>query len=221
MSYQFARIDLSKTDYKESVEWKYLLELPKTRAWQCLNGRMCPHRSQVVEVLKSWPQGTLSYGDHIPLENWAYSTYRGCENDNNFLRLANLYGSTRVNIVTETIYDYTPGIISEKTLLAFVAQQIPIVIGHQGIVQHCRELGFDMFDDIIDHGYDSIEDEDQRMNSVVQQCVLLDQRFTLDRCVELKTMLAERLDNNYNLLKQIATHRDDKFRDLLKELNEN
>ena len=26
MSYQFARIDLSKTNYKESVEWKYLLE---------------------------------------------------------------------------------------------------------------------------------------------------------------------------------------------------
>ena len=26
MSYQFARIDLSKTDYKQSVEWKYLLE---------------------------------------------------------------------------------------------------------------------------------------------------------------------------------------------------
>ena len=26
MSYQFARIDLSKTDYNQSVEWKYLLE---------------------------------------------------------------------------------------------------------------------------------------------------------------------------------------------------
>ena len=26
MSYQFARIDLSKTEYNESVEWKYLLE---------------------------------------------------------------------------------------------------------------------------------------------------------------------------------------------------
>ena len=26
MSYQFARIDLSQTDYKQSVEWQYLLE---------------------------------------------------------------------------------------------------------------------------------------------------------------------------------------------------
>ena len=26
MSYQFARIDLSKTNYKQSVDWKYLLE---------------------------------------------------------------------------------------------------------------------------------------------------------------------------------------------------
>jgi hypothetical protein len=64
-----------------------------------------------------------------------------------------------VNIVTETEYNTAPGIISEKTLLAFAAQQIPVIIGHQGIVQHCKELGFDMFDDVVDISYDTLPNQ--------------------------------------------------------------
>ena len=128
--------------------------MPKTQAWQCLNGRMCTHRRRAVDILQHWPNGMLSYGNEIPLPEWAYSTYRGTENDDNFIRLADVYGSCAVNIVTETEYNTTPGIISEKTLMAFAAQQIPIVIGHSNAVQHCKELGFDMFDDLVDTSYD-------------------------------------------------------------------
>lgn len=140
-------------------EWKHILDMPKTHAWQCLNGRTCPHRMRVMQVLRTWENGILSYGNDIPLPDWAYSTYRGTENDENFVRLANVYGSCAVNIVTETEYDTAPGIVSEKTLMAFAAQQIPIVIGHQGIVQHCKELGFDMFDDLVDTSYDVLPNE--------------------------------------------------------------
>ena len=35
-----------------------------------------------------------------------------------------------------------------------IAGQIPIVIGHPGIVQSCQELGFDMFEDLVDISYD-------------------------------------------------------------------
>lgn len=110
--------------------------------------------------------------------------------------------------------------VTEKTFKAFGLRQIPIWFGVPNLVQTIRTLGFDMFDDIIDHSYDSIDNEERRMEAVVSQCVHLDQQFTLTQCVELKTQLAQRLNNNYNLLKHIATHRDDKFRDLLKELNE-
>jgi hypothetical protein len=70
-----------------------------------------------------------------------------------------LYGRTAVNIVTETEYDTAPGIVTEKTLMAIAAGQIPIVIGHQGIVQHCRELGFDMFDDLVNTSYDTLPND--------------------------------------------------------------
>ncbi len=152
--------DMARALYRRWPEWKHILEQPKT-GWQCLNGRMCLHRRRVVDVLQPWPNGVLRYGNEIALPEWAYSTYRGTENDDNFIRLSKVYGSCAVNIVTETEYDTAPGIVSEKTLMAIAAEQIPIVIGHQGIVQHCRELGFDMFDDLVDTSYDQLPN-DQR-----------------------------------------------------------
>lgn len=140
-------------------EWQHITEQPKTVPWQCLNGRMCLHRRRAVDVLLNYAPGFLSYGNEIPLPEWSYSTYRGTENDDNFIRLANVYGSAAVNIVTETEYNTAPGIISEKTLMAFAAEQIPIVLGHRDIVKHCEELGFDMFTDLVDTSYDTLPND--------------------------------------------------------------
>jgi hypothetical protein len=143
-----------ETIRKRQTEWQYHFEQPRSMAWQCLNGRKCNHRLQVVNILKTWPDGILSYGDEILLDQWNYSSYRGTENDKNFVRLAPLYSQCSVNIVTETQYEDRPGIITEKTLQAMIAGQIPILIGHPGIVQDCRELGFDMFEDLVNTSYD-------------------------------------------------------------------
>ena len=148
-------------------EWSHLPHLPKTQAWQCLNGRMCPHRLQVNEILQHWPNGVLSYHDAVPLSQWDYSTYRGTENEDNFMRLLDVYGSCAVNIVTETQYNVAPGIITEKTFMAMLAEQVPIVIGYPGIVQDCVELGFDMFTDIVDVSYDALPN-DQRIQRALE-----------------------------------------------------
>jgi hypothetical protein len=140
-------------------QWQGKFNVEKTQAWQCLNGRTCDHRWRTAEVLKTWPNGTLSYGTKIPLNQWDYSTYRGTENYDNFLRLLPLYQQSRVNVVTETDYNARPGVICEKTLYAFVAKQIPIIVGHPGAVQDCKDLGFDMLDDLVDHSYDWLPNE--------------------------------------------------------------
>jgi hypothetical protein len=156
-----------------SARWhqcESVLHQTRTHAWQCLNGRMCPHRRRAVSVLQSWPNGWLSYGPEIKLPQWAYDTYRGTENDENFVRLLPVYGSASVNIVTETLYDHRPGLISEKTLFAMAAGQIPIIIGSAGIVADCKNMGFDVFDDVVDTSYDFLPN-DQR----VEQALLRNQ----------------------------------------------
>ena len=136
--------------------WLPQLDAPRTRAWQCLNGRKCAHRHRVARILEAWPHGVLSFGTAIPLPDWAYDTYPGTENEDNWMRLLPIYSASALNIVTETQYDRAPGIITEKTTMALLARQIPIVIGYAGIVRDCEELGFDMFTDLVDTSYDSL-----------------------------------------------------------------
>ena len=140
-------------------EWRHIHSTPKTHAWQCLNGRICPHRRNVAYKMRELSNGWLSLGTEIALPQHNYSYYFGCENLSNFMALLYVYGSAPVNIVTETEYEPPVGIITEKTQMAFAAQQIPLVIGYRGIVAHCRRQGFDMFDDVVDNSYDDLPND--------------------------------------------------------------
>lgn len=78
MTYQFARIDLSKTDYQPSVEWQYL---PATKeniqACQDVYRIYCKHRqfNSVMPVFDSRFQDhnadTIGYYDHNKLVAWS------------------------------------------------------------------------------------------------------------------------------------------------------
>jgi hypothetical protein len=138
-------------------DWKHILDQPRPTAWQCLNGRICTHRRFTADRLAAFDNGWLSLGMEIPLPAHAYDSYPGCENDDNFMALKYIYGSTAVNIVTETQFFEHTGIVTEKTLHAIMAEQIPIVIGHKGIVEHCRQMGLDMFDDLVNTNYDTVD----------------------------------------------------------------
>lgn len=140
-------------------QWRHIFNAPKTHPWQCLNGRITKHRAFTSSVLRSLDNGWLSLGSEIPLPTHDYSCYFGCENVPNFMSLLYVYQSAPVNIVTETEYEPPTGIVTEKTLMAFAAQQVPIVIGHQGIVDQCRRMGFDMFDDVVDNSYDNLPND--------------------------------------------------------------
>lgn len=172
---------------------------PKTHAWQCLNGRMCPHRRRAVDILQSWGNGWLSYGPEIPLPLWNYSTYRGTENDENFVRLLPVYGTAAVNIVTETQYDHRPGVVCEKTLFAMAAQQIPILIGYPGIIADCQDMGFDMFDDVVDTSYDFLPN-DQR----VEQAILRNQDLIQGR-IDISYLQQRLQQQSYRVLNTTET----------------
>lgn len=157
-----------------------VLSQPKTRAWQCLNGRMCPHRLRATEILRNWNNGWLSYGDDIKLPLWEYSTYRGTENDENFVRLLPVYGTAAVNIVTETQYNDRPGVICEKTLFAMAAGQVPLLIGYPGIIQDCQEMGFDMFEDVVDTSYDFLPNDQRVEQAILRNQDLIQGRINID-----------------------------------------
>ena len=189
------------------LEWCHIVVEPKTQAWQCLNGRMCDHRSRVVHTLEDWPGGTLSYHDRIRLPNYDYAQYT-YNNVDNFINLDYVYSVAAVNIVTETEYATGPGIISEKTLLAMAAEQIPIIIGHRGIVQHCKELGFDMFTDLVDISYDTMPNHIRAEQAVLLNQDLIQGRIDLAPYQERLRAQREFLLDDYPTMMEMRFQRD-------------
>jgi hypothetical protein len=109
------------------------------------------------------------------------------------------------NIVVESSSQTDPGIwrsqfITEKTFKAFGLRQIPLWMAVPGLVAQVRALGFDLFDDLIDHNYDNISDESQRQEKLVEQITQLNQAYTLDQCQQLRNQLSSRLEQNFQLL---------------------
>lgn len=71
------------------------------------------------------------------------------------------YNQTALNIVTES--DYNINFFSEKTWKPIYAQQLFIHIGAQNNIKYLRKFGFDVFDDLIDHSYDTEPDLSRRV----------------------------------------------------------
>ncbi len=66
------------------------------------------------------------------------------------------YREAVAEIATETVFSSPAYLVTEKTLNTFLGCNFPIILGGCGIIEHLRWLGFDMFDDIIDHSYDTM-----------------------------------------------------------------
>lgn len=178
---------------RTQTQWQSQLMQPRQRRWQCLNGRIAQHRRDVLELLDT--TGVISLGDEIPLEVRPYSQYATDTNDSNWLHLLPIYSDCDINIVTETEYNH-PGIISEKTLMALLALQVPIVIGHLGIVQQCRALGFDMFEDIVDTSYDDLPNHSRLFEAINRN------RGLLERGVDREQLMPRLLRNQRYVLDQ-------------------
>lgn len=95
-----------------------------------------------------------------------------------------------INIITETGYEpeyqsgsivhhYRPA-ITEKTFKSIYLCQYPVWVSAQYTVGCYRDLGFDAFDDIVDHGYDSESDPRKRLELVIAEIERLTKISTAD-----------------------------------------
>jgi len=87
------------------------------------------------------------------------------------------YTDSFVNLVTETSVRQVEIFMSEKTFKPFTTGQMALWLGNPGAVNWLRRLGFDVFDDVIDHGYDMVTDWHHRIELIHQQ---LDRLSNLD-----------------------------------------
>jgi hypothetical protein len=100
------------------------------------------------------------------------------------------YENSYINIVTESMYSkkYNVIHISEKSFRPFYYYQIPLILSSEGHIKKMRErYGLDFFDDIIDHSYDSIKNDRDRIFAFVKE---------IERVFENKNEIIEFYKNN-------------------------
>ena len=169
-------------------EWKPGLLAERSTNWQCLNGTKRSHRRHVAYYMQNnFENGILSLGNELMLQKWDFNSYRECDNVTNWMRLQPVYSSCNVNIVTETQYYETPGIITEKTLMAFLGLQIPVFVGYRGMIDHIEGLGFDVFRDLIDTSYDYWDDDVRWKDAIELNADVINGKF--DRAQYIERML--------------------------------
>jgi hypothetical protein len=138
----------------DNVSWEFGPDHESIRA-QILDG---------FDLIKTY-QGFDNDDYHI------YERYGAKQNDNigNFNnRLRPLYRNSFVEIVTESTFAEPSFAITEKTAHSFFGCNFPIVLGGCGIISHLRELGLDVFDDVVDHSYDLIANPFDRIASAIE-----------------------------------------------------
>jgi hypothetical protein len=100
-----------------------------------------------------------------------YLIYGPAQDNNNALNFNNSlrdkYCNSFVEIISESSFTAPAYMLTEKTHHSFYAFNFPILIAGAGAVAHLREIGFDMFDDIINHSYDLIINPFDRIISAI------------------------------------------------------
>ena len=114
-----------------------------------------------------------------------------------------------LSIVNETNdFSNTYVQLSEKSFKVFAWHQIPIFSASPKQVETIRNIGFDMFDDIIDHSYDfapNIDLHDTKILNVVAK--FLKAYPTIEAVNELRKKLYPRLKANNDLLYSLYQQR--------------
>lgn len=102
------------------------------------------------------------------------------------------YLDSYVNFVTETTVREGTPMLSEKSFKPILSQQLMVLFACPGSVAFLRKIGIDMFDDVIDHSYDTIVDTRLRLNQALAQ---VDRLMSMD-LAQLHLELLPRLQKN-------------------------
>lgn len=197
----------------ESIWYKHLgydqsnLKKNSTCDFLLLMNKKNIHRTELYNRLQPILKNNIySYvGNNIELQNAQDQEY----NDANWQRYTDptWYTSTRFSIVAESqVLSYGPNYygpgkgkylelnVTEKTLKPCAFKHPSVIWGQVGTLAWQKRQGFETFDHCIDETYDTVDDEDVRLNKVVEQ---------IHACIADKTIFADpltqqKLEHNYN-----------------------
>jgi len=155
----------------------------------------------------------FQFCENVPDKISEYESHIQNFNHNNIIDwdatyVNNSYQYSYINLVTETLFNSGEIHITEKSIKPFFFFQIPIFMATPNHVKTLRDkFNFDMFDDIIDHSYDSETNHRLRFFMIVEQIKKIHNIKIL--LPEIYENLRNRLIINQNLVLEILKNNQD------------
>jgi GTPase SAR1 family protein len=115
----------------------------------------------------------------------------------------NLFLDSYISIVTETSFYIDNDFISEKIWKPLYQFHPFIVVGRPHLLNYLREIGFKTFDWLIDETYDTIEDNDLRMEAIIKEIKKLN-KLELDEIQLIIKQNFDKLEHNHTLLNNLG-----------------
>jgi len=101
---------------------------------------------------------------------------------------------------------YSVNTFTEKTIKSFAWGQIPLFNTVYDNLKYIRKLGFDLFDDIIDHSYDMIEDPISRIDAVIDQLEKIC-NWSIEDCQTYKKQNIARFIRNREIAQELHDYK--------------
>jgi len=170
--------------------WEWLLE----NLYKDKNEPLSDSYIQNISEIKKW---IFDHGEKFAENENTIMAY----DDKNSNMFVSSYLNSYFNIIHETYYyktDQYTTFLTEKTFKAIMFFQPFIIVGQPNSIELLRELGFDVFDDYIDHGYDTLEFFIDRIYYVQSEITRLC-NISLNEWTEILYKIYPRLLKNFNL----------------------
>jgi len=202
----YSKIDYSMGLVLSGEQWEHTTTKEKNHNinhWESLLKDLYKHKSKIlsnshiqhISKIKKW---ILDHGEKFAENEHTVMAY----DDKDSTMFTSSYLNSCFNIINETYYfktDQYTTFLTEKTFKAIMFFQPFIIVGQPNSIELLRELGFDVFDDYIDHGYDTLEFFIDRIEYVQSEITRLC-NISLNEWVEILYEIYPRLLNNFNLL---------------------
>ena len=146
---------------------------------------------------------TFDNNDNFVDYGYVSGNSAGDPNFNNFLNIRALYDNTALSLITESIFYEKSFQLSEKTLHAYLSGHMVIWPAGWECARAVKDLGFDVFDDILDHSYQYIDNPVNR----TLQALELNKNVIFDKSLQQKFYNdnIERFQHNIDLCFSIDT----------------
>ena len=115
-------------------------------------------------------------------------------------------------------------IISEKTIKPLFYKKPFIVFAAPGFHKYLKEIGFELYNEIIDYTFDSEIDREKRADLFATELKKINDLDTVKKRKRVYKMLKPKIDRNYeNMLKVIAdeTYIPEQVKLLMSQINDN